>query len=199
MFADLDRPGGTGDAASLTSTPGARHWHPNWHPIFWDCPIPSGTARTATPRKPLQNGPKLTIRDRSGCPKLIAMIGIVPCVVVVADATPIRSPKALIAYAKANPGKASFSSSGIGNPQQLVTIRLLICYTDIDGGPSTGAVEMAFTLGKVAVYFSANAVSPYRCLFRDLTPTAALPNAIRTASSLPSGSLRSLTWSCLTK
>jgi tripartite-type tricarboxylate transporter receptor subunit TctC len=49
----------------------------------------------------------------------IAMIGIVPCVVVVADATPVRNPKELIAYAKANPGKVSFSSSGIGNPQQL--------------------------------------------------------------------------------
>jgi tripartite-type tricarboxylate transporter receptor subunit TctC len=49
----------------------------------------------------------------------IAMIGSVPCVVVVADATPVRNPKELIAYAKANPGKLSFSSSGIGNPQQL--------------------------------------------------------------------------------
>jgi tripartite-type tricarboxylate transporter receptor subunit TctC len=49
----------------------------------------------------------------------IAMIGIVPCVVVVADATPVRNSKELIAYAKANPGKVSFSSSGIGNPQQL--------------------------------------------------------------------------------
>ena len=49
----------------------------------------------------------------------IAMIGIVPCVVVVADATPVHNPKELIAYAKANPGKLSFSSSGIGNPQQL--------------------------------------------------------------------------------
>ncbi|MGA7388078.1 MAG: tripartite tricarboxylate transporter substrate-binding protein, partial [Pseudolabrys sp.] len=49
----------------------------------------------------------------------IAMIGIVPCVVVVADATPVHNPKELIAYAKANPGKVSFSSSGIGNPQQL--------------------------------------------------------------------------------
>ena len=49
----------------------------------------------------------------------IAMIGIVPCVVVVADASPVRNPKELIAYAKANPGKLSFSSSGIGNPQQL--------------------------------------------------------------------------------
>src|SRR6476660_68497 len=49
----------------------------------------------------------------------IAMIGSVPCVVVVADATPVRNPKELIAYATANPSKLSFSSSGSGNPQQL--------------------------------------------------------------------------------
>ncbi|MGC1612191.1 MAG: tripartite tricarboxylate transporter substrate binding protein [Pseudolabrys sp.] len=49
----------------------------------------------------------------------IAMIGSVPCVVVVADTTPVRNPKELVAYAKANPGKLSFSSSGIGTPQQL--------------------------------------------------------------------------------
>jgi tripartite-type tricarboxylate transporter receptor subunit TctC len=87
----------------------------------------------------------------------IAMIGIVPCVVVVADATPIRSPKELIAYAKANPGKASFSSSGIGNPQQLAgelmntlagTQVLHVPYrgsapavTDV----ATGAVTMSFS------------------------------------------------------
>jgi tripartite-type tricarboxylate transporter receptor subunit TctC len=49
----------------------------------------------------------------------VALIGIVPCVVVVAAATPVRTPKELIDYAKANKGKLSFSSSGIGNPQQL--------------------------------------------------------------------------------
>jgi len=49
----------------------------------------------------------------------IALIGIVPCVVVVAAATPVHNPKGLIDYARANPGKLSFSSSGIGNPQQL--------------------------------------------------------------------------------
>jgi tripartite-type tricarboxylate transporter receptor subunit TctC len=49
----------------------------------------------------------------------IAMIGSVPCVVVVASSTPVHNPKELIDYAKANPGKLSFSSSGIGNPQQL--------------------------------------------------------------------------------
>jgi len=49
----------------------------------------------------------------------IALIGIVPCVVVVAAATPVHNPKELIDYARANSGKLSFSSSGIGNPQQL--------------------------------------------------------------------------------
>ena len=49
----------------------------------------------------------------------IALIGIVPCVVVVAAATPVHNPKELIDYARANSGKLSFSASGIGNPQQL--------------------------------------------------------------------------------
>jgi tripartite-type tricarboxylate transporter receptor subunit TctC len=49
----------------------------------------------------------------------LALVGIVPCVVVVAAGTPVHNPKELIDYAKANPGKLSFSSSGVGNPQQL--------------------------------------------------------------------------------
>jgi len=39
--------------------------------------------------------------------------------VVVAATTPVRNSAELIAYARANRGKLSFSSSGIGNPQQL--------------------------------------------------------------------------------
>jgi len=49
----------------------------------------------------------------------LALVGIVPCVVVVAATTPVHNPRELIAYARANPGKLSFSSSGVGNPQQL--------------------------------------------------------------------------------
>src|SRR3981081_2575139 len=49
----------------------------------------------------------------------VALIGIVPCVVVVAADTPVKTAAELIAYARANRGKLSFSSSGIGNPQHL--------------------------------------------------------------------------------
>lgn len=49
----------------------------------------------------------------------LALVGIVPCVVVVAESTPVHNPKELITYIRANPDKLSFSSSGVGNPQQL--------------------------------------------------------------------------------
>jgi tripartite-type tricarboxylate transporter receptor subunit TctC len=87
----------------------------------------------------------------------IALIGIVPCVVVVASATPVHNPKELISYIKDNPGKLSFSSSGVGNPQQLAgelmntmagTKVLHVPYrgsapavTDV----ATGAVTMSFS------------------------------------------------------
>jgi len=87
----------------------------------------------------------------------LALVGIVPCVVVVAEATPVHNPQELIAYAKANPGKLSFSSSGVGNPQQLAgelmnfmagTTVLHVPYrgsapavTDV----ATGAVTMSFS------------------------------------------------------
>ena len=87
----------------------------------------------------------------------LALVGIVPCVIVVAEATPVHNPKELIAYAKDNPGKLSFSSSGVGNPQQLAgelmnsmagTNVLHVPYrgsapavTDV----ATGAVTMSFS------------------------------------------------------
>lgn len=49
----------------------------------------------------------------------ITLIGIVPNVVIVSASTPVHNPKELFAYMKANDGKLSYSSSGIGNPQQL--------------------------------------------------------------------------------
>src|SRR6185437_12344363 len=87
----------------------------------------------------------------------IALIGVVPCVVVVADTSPVHNPKELIAYAKANPGKLSFSSSGVGNPQQLAgELMNMMAGTNVLHVPyrgaapavtdvATGAVTMSFT------------------------------------------------------
>src|SRR5476649_743105 len=87
----------------------------------------------------------------------IALIGIVPCVVVVATTTPVHNPQELIAYAKANAGKLSFSSSGVGNPQQLAgEVMNMMAGTNVlhvpDRGAApavtdvaTGAVTMSFT------------------------------------------------------
>jgi len=87
----------------------------------------------------------------------IALIGIVPCVVVVAESTPVHNPKELIAYAKANAGKLSFSSSGVGNPQQLAgELMNMMAGTNVLHVPyrgaapavtdvATGAVSMSFT------------------------------------------------------
>jgi tripartite-type tricarboxylate transporter receptor subunit TctC len=43
----------------------------------------------------------------------------VPNVVVVNPKLPVKSVAELLAYAKANPGKVSYGTSGIGNPQHL--------------------------------------------------------------------------------
>jgi tripartite-type tricarboxylate transporter receptor subunit TctC len=87
----------------------------------------------------------------------VALVGIVPCVVVVAETTPVRTPQELIAYAKANAGKLSFSSSGVGNPQQLAgELMNMMAGTNVLHVPyrgaapavtdvATGAVTMSFT------------------------------------------------------
>ena len=87
----------------------------------------------------------------------VALIGIVPCVVVVATKTPVKTPQELIAYAKANPGKLSFSSSGIANPQHLAgELMNSMAGTDVLHVPyrgsapavtdvATGAVTMSFS------------------------------------------------------
>ena len=87
----------------------------------------------------------------------LALIGIVPCVVVVAEGAPVHNPKELIAYAKANAGKLTFSSSGVGNPQQLAgelmnsMAGLKVLHVPYRGSApavtdvATGAVTMSFS------------------------------------------------------
>jgi tripartite-type tricarboxylate transporter receptor subunit TctC len=49
----------------------------------------------------------------------VSLVVKVPNVLVVNPALPIKSTAELLAYAKANPGKVSYGTSGIGNPQHL--------------------------------------------------------------------------------
>ena len=87
----------------------------------------------------------------------VSLVGIVPCVVIVNPATPVHTPQDLVAYAKANPGKLSFSSSGVGNPQQLagelmnIMAGLDLLHVPYRGaapavtGVATGSVTVGFT------------------------------------------------------
>ena len=49
----------------------------------------------------------------------VAVVGSVPLVWVVHPALPVKDLKQLIAYAKANPGKLTYASSGAGAPQRM--------------------------------------------------------------------------------
>jgi tripartite-type tricarboxylate transporter receptor subunit TctC len=87
----------------------------------------------------------------------VALAGIVPCVVVVNAKSPIKNPADLVGNAKANPGKLTFSSSGVGNPQHLAgELMNRMAGTDVLHIPyrgsapavtdvATGAVTMSFS------------------------------------------------------
>ena len=85
----------------------------------------------------------------------VALVGIVPCVVVVAATTPVHTPAELIAYARANRGKLSFSSSGIGNPQQLAGELInAMAGTDVLHVPYRGAAPAVTDVAVGAVTMS---------------------------------------------
>jgi tripartite-type tricarboxylate transporter receptor subunit TctC len=49
----------------------------------------------------------------------VAIVGLVPLVWVVHPSLPVRDLKEFVAYAKANPGKLTYASSGAGAPQRM--------------------------------------------------------------------------------
>jgi tripartite-type tricarboxylate transporter receptor subunit TctC len=61
----------------------------------------------------------------------VTLVGVAPLILTVNNDFPARDMKELIAYAKANPGKISFGSSGIGAAAHL-TIELLKQTAEID-------------------------------------------------------------------
>lgn len=87
----------------------------------------------------------------------VVLVGIVPCVVVVAASTPVKTPAELIAYAKAHKGKLSFSSSGVGNPQQLAgELMNRMAGTDVLHVPYRGSAPAVtdVAVGAVTMSFS---------------------------------------------
>jgi len=98
----------------------------------------------------------------------VALIGIVPCVVVVAAASPVKTATELIAYARANRGKLSFSSSGIGNPQQLAgELMNSMAGTDVLHVPYRGAAPAVTDVATGAVTMSFSSLAAALPLIQD--------------------------------
>jgi tripartite-type tricarboxylate transporter receptor subunit TctC len=88
----------------------------------------------------------------------VALMGIVPCVVVVATATPAR----------ANRGKLSFSSSGIGNPQHLAgELMNSMAGTDVLHVPYRGAAPAVTDVATGAVTMSFSSLAAALPLIQD--------------------------------
>jgi tripartite-type tricarboxylate transporter receptor subunit TctC len=98
----------------------------------------------------------------------VALVGIVPCVVVVAATTPVRTAAELVAYARANRGKLSFSSSGIGNPQQLAgELMNSMAGTDVLHVPYRGAAPAVTDVATGAVTMSFSSLAAALPLIQD--------------------------------
>jgi tripartite-type tricarboxylate transporter receptor subunit TctC len=98
----------------------------------------------------------------------VALVGIVPCVVVVAAGSPVHSPQELIAYAKANPGKLSFSSSGVSNPQHLAgELMNAMAGVDVLHVPYRGAAPAVTDVATGAVTMSFSSLAAALPLMQD--------------------------------
>ncbi len=98
----------------------------------------------------------------------VALVASIPNVIVAHPSLPARTPAELIAYARANPGKLSFASSGIGNPQHLAGEMLNhMAGIDILHVPYRGAAPALTDVaaGRVSLNFSS--LGPALPLVRD--------------------------------
>jgi tripartite-type tricarboxylate transporter receptor subunit TctC len=116
----------------------------------------------------------------------VALVGIVPCVVVVASTTPVRTPQELIAYAKANAGKLSFSSSGVGNPQQLAgELMNMMAGTDVLHIPYRGAAPAVTDVATGAVTMSFTSLAAAKGLLQDGRLRAVAVTSLERMPQLP--------------
>ena len=98
----------------------------------------------------------------------VALVGIVPCVIVVAATTPVHNAAELIAYARANRGKLSFSSSGVGNQQQLAgELMNSMAGTDVLHVPYRGSAPAVTDVATGAVTMSFSSLAAALPLIRD--------------------------------
>jgi tripartite-type tricarboxylate transporter receptor subunit TctC len=98
----------------------------------------------------------------------VGMVSAVPNVLVVSPSVPVRDPASLVAYAKANPGKLSYASSGIGNPQHLAGELLnRMAGTDILHVPYRGAAPALTDVAAGRVTMNFSSLGPALPLIRD--------------------------------
>jgi tripartite-type tricarboxylate transporter receptor subunit TctC len=98
----------------------------------------------------------------------VALIGIVPCVVVVGANVPVRNAVELVAYARANRGKLSFSSSGVGNPQQLAgELMNSMAGTDVLHVPYRGSAPAVTDVATGSVTMSFSSLAAALALMQD--------------------------------
>jgi tripartite-type tricarboxylate transporter receptor subunit TctC len=91
-----------------------------------------------------------------------------PNILVVPNDVPVKSVKELVAYAKANPGKLSFASAGVGTTQHLAgELFKAMAHIDIQHVPYRGAAPVITDLlgGRVTMYFGP--ISTLTPLLRD--------------------------------
>ncbi|MEP9379146.1 tripartite tricarboxylate transporter substrate binding protein [Aquabacter sp. CN5-332] len=126
----------------------------------------------------------------------VALVGIVPCIVVMAADSPVNTPAQFVAYARANKGKLSFSHGGLGNPQHLAGELLnKMAGTDILQVPyrgsnpavadvATGIVTMSFSsIGAALPYIKAGKVKAVAVTSLERMPQ--LPDVLPLAEAGP--------------
>jgi tripartite-type tricarboxylate transporter receptor subunit TctC len=98
----------------------------------------------------------------------VSLVATVPNLLVVNPRVPVRTPAELVAHAKASPGRLSYASSGIGNPQHLAGELLnRMAGTDILHVPYRGAAPALTDVAAGHVTMNFSSLGPALPLIQD--------------------------------